>query len=309
MERRSCSFGGSFVLSGVEESAGLPALRLRIPRRLARRSSCWQVTGLWPEALLQRRSTRNDKSLRPKLLHVGTRSDAWPASARLKWQSARRSRQSAATSSAQPMASASSWRQPLMASASSWQRRRLAAGRACGEMGPWRSTRPRPASGRTSRPRSDWPPPPPSSPSLRRSSPAPPLGALVKARHLRPQAARSLAPDAQARILATVLDPGEPLMPGPPRLAAPRPPAGPPRRLPRRARPFRTRTASSRRRPTRRRPSRAEKAKAAVGPLASFPAGEVRTYLNTLWLQDPERWGALEDADDWLPGASGAGTT
>ncbi len=40
------------------------------------------------------------------------------------------------------------------------------------------------------------------------------VGALVKARHLRPQAARSLAPDAQARILATVLDPGEPLAQG-----------------------------------------------------------------------------------------------
>ena len=40
------------------------------------------------------------------------------------------------------------------------------------------------------------------------------LGVLVKARHLRPQAARSLAPDAQARILATVLDPGEPLSQG-----------------------------------------------------------------------------------------------
>ena len=36
---------------------------------------------------------------------------------------------------------------------------------------------------------------------------------------------------------------------------------------------------------------------------------EVRTYLNTLWLQDPERWGALEGASDWLPYASGAGTS
>ena len=37
------------------------------------------------------------------------------------------------------------------------------------------------------------------------------LGAIVKARHLRPQAARSLPPAEQARILAGVLDPGEPL--------------------------------------------------------------------------------------------------
>jgi len=40
------------------------------------------------------------------------------------------------------------------------------------------------------------------------------LGALAKARHMRPQAARRLPPDAQARILATVLDPGEPLAQG-----------------------------------------------------------------------------------------------
>ena len=41
-------------------------------------------------------------------------------------------------------------------------------------------------------------------------------------------------------------------------------------------------------------PASAEKVQAAVAALASFPAGEVRTYLNTLWLQDPDRWGALE---------------
>ena len=40
------------------------------------------------------------------------------------------------------------------------------------------------------------------------------LGALVKARHMRPQAARKLPPEAQARILASVLDPGEPLAQG-----------------------------------------------------------------------------------------------
>ena len=40
------------------------------------------------------------------------------------------------------------------------------------------------------------------------------LQALVKARHMRPQAARSLDPDSQAAILATVLDPGESLAQG-----------------------------------------------------------------------------------------------
>ena len=118
----------------------------------------------------------------------------------------------------------------------------------------WRSNRPRPASGRTSPPRSDWPPPRPSSPSLRRSSPAPPSASLVKARHLRP-AGRPLA-----RARRAGPHPGDrprprrAALPGPARLAAPRPPPAAPRRLPRRARRCRTRTASSRRRPTRQPP-------------------------------------------------------
>jgi len=118
------------------------------------------------------------------------------------------------------------------------------------------------------------------------------IGALVKARHLRPQAARALAPDAQARILATVLDPGEPLSQGllvglhlADRRALLRafldglklphddgilkeeadalPPVG------------------------------EESARTALAALGDFPPDQVRTYLNTLWLQDPERWGAL----------------
>ena len=134
------------------------------------------------------------------------------------------------------------------------------------------------------------------------------LGALVKARNLRPQAARSLAPDAQARILATVLDPGEPLSQGllvslhlghrRPLLAAFLDALA----LPHEDGVLKEEADAAP-------PVTSEKAKAAVGALASFPAGEVRTYLNTLWLQDPERWGGLEDADDWLGGASGAGTT
>ena len=124
------------------------------------------------------------------------------------------------------------------------------------------------------------------------------ISALAKARHLRPQAARALAPDARARILATVLDPGEPLAQGllvalhlgqrRPLLRAfldalalphedgvlkeegdaPGPPVTP------------------------------ERAKAGVAALASFPPAQARTYLNTLWLQDPDRWGALEAAAD-----------
>jgi hypothetical protein len=119
------------------------------------------------------------------------------------------------------------------------------------------------------------------------------VAALVKARHLRPQAARALAPDAQARILATVLDPGEPVAQGllvGLHLADRRPllcafldglklphedgilkeeaDAGPPA-------------------------SEAD-LRAAVAGLGAFPADQVRTYLNTLWLQDKERWHSLE---------------
>jgi len=124
------------------------------------------------------------------------------------------------------------------------------------------------------------------------------IGALVKARHLRPQAARALAPDARARILATVLDPGEPLAQG--LLVA---------------------LHLGQRRPLLRAfldalalphedgvlkeegdapgsPVTPEQAKAGVAALASFPPAQVRTYLNTLWLQDPDRWGALEAVAD-----------
>jgi hypothetical protein len=125
------------------------------------------------------------------------------------------------------------------------------------------------------------------------------VGALVKARHLRPQAARSLAPDAQARILATVLDPGEPLSQGllvslhlahrRPLLAA---------FLDALALPHEDGVLKEEADAVA--PVALEKAKAAAAALASFPAADVRTYLNTLWLQDPDRWEALGRADDWL---------
>lgn len=119
------------------------------------------------------------------------------------------------------------------------------------------------------------------------------VGALVKARHLRPQAARALAPDAQARILATVLDPGEPLAQGllvSLHLAHRRPLLG--AFLDALGLPHEDGVLKEEDGPAE--PASAEKVQAAVAALASFPAGEVRTYLNTLWLQDPDRWGALE---------------
>lgn len=126
------------------------------------------------------------------------------------------------------------------------------------------------------------------------------LGAIVKARHLRPQAARSLPPAEQARILAGVLDPGEPLAASllvalhlkdrRPLLVVFLDAVGLPHEegllkeeadaLP---------------------PMTDDKARAGVLALkAAFAHDQVRTYLNTLWLQDPERWRVLSNTDDWL---------
>jgi hypothetical protein len=126
------------------------------------------------------------------------------------------------------------------------------------------------------------------------------LGAIVKARHLRPQAARSLPPAEQARILAGVLDPGEPLAASllvalhlkdrRPLLVAFLDAVG----LPHQEGLLKEEADSL--------PAVTED-KARAGALAlkaAFPVEQVRTYLNTLWLQDRERWSALAHSDDWL---------
>jgi hypothetical protein len=125
------------------------------------------------------------------------------------------------------------------------------------------------------------------------------LGVLAKARNMRPQAARSLAPEAQARILAAVLDPGEPLAQGllvslhladrRPLLAA---------FLDALAIPHDNGVlAEEAENPP---PLPLDKARQAVAAVASFPRAQVLTYVNTLLLQDPQRWGALEHAEEWL---------
>ena len=121
------------------------------------------------------------------------------------------------------------------------------------------------------------------------------LSAVVKARRMRPQAARTLPPDAQARILATVLDPSESLAQGllvDLHLAERRPLLG--AFLDALALPHEdgilTEEAESAE------PVSVEAARAAVAALESFPRQQVETYLNTLWLQDEERWAALPDA-------------
>jgi hypothetical protein len=127
------------------------------------------------------------------------------------------------------------------------------------------------------------------------------LGVLIKARHMRPQAARALAPDAQARILATVLDPGEAVAAAllvSLHLGSRRPllttfldALG----LPHENGVLKDEGAASEA------PISEEAARAGVRRLAeSFPKNEVETYLNTLWLQDPDRWRVLAESPSWL---------
>ena len=118
------------------------------------------------------------------------------------------------------------------------------------------------------------------------------LGAIVKARHLRPQVARSMSPEEQGRALASVLDPGEPVAAAllvALHLGARRAMLD---RLPRRDRP------PARGRPPQGRGRRGHAGRRALRAgldalKARFTAHEIRTYLNTLWLQDPDRWDGL----------------
>ena len=118
------------------------------------------------------------------------------------------------------------------------------------------------------------------------------LGVLVKTRHLRPQAARALAPEQQARILSSVLDPGETvagfllvaLHLGERRallkafldaLKLPHDDGI----LKEEADKIEITDASI---------------ETAVKDLSGqFPREQLEVYLNTLYLQDPERWGVL----------------
>jgi hypothetical protein len=117
------------------------------------------------------------------------------------------------------------------------------------------------------------------------------LSAIVTARHMRPQAARRLPLDAQARILSTVLDPGESLAAAllvslhlahrRELLSAFLDALG----LPHENGILKDEGVTA--------PVDAAAAQKGVAALTAFPRAEVEAYLNTLWLQDPERWDAL----------------
>ena len=123
------------------------------------------------------------------------------------------------------------------------------------------------------------------------------LGAIIKARHLRPQVARSMPPEEQARALASVLDPGETvaaallvtlhLADRREMLTTFLDALGLPHEegiLKEEADTVGLDTARLR---------------AGLDALrARFPAHQVRAYLNTLWLQDRERWDGLRQLPD-----------
>jgi hypothetical protein len=126
------------------------------------------------------------------------------------------------------------------------------------------------------------------------------LGLIVKMRHMRPQAARALDPEARARILAQVKDPGDALASallvalhmGERRslLATFLDAVG----LPHEDGALKEDAPEGA-------PLKEDAARAGVKALrAAFPASQVDTYLNTLWLQDPVRWAVLEKTPDWL---------
>jgi hypothetical protein len=121
------------------------------------------------------------------------------------------------------------------------------------------------------------------------------LAAIVRARRMRPQAARALSDEARVATLAAILDPGETLAASllvtlhlgtrRPLLAAFLDALS----LPHEDGILKDEADGAP-------PPSVDALRAAVASLATFPSHEVETYLNTLWLQDPDRWAALERA-------------
>jgi hypothetical protein len=119
------------------------------------------------------------------------------------------------------------------------------------------------------------------------------LAAIVKARRMRPQAARALSDEVRSQALAGILDPGEALAAAllvalhlgerRPLLKAFLDALGLPHEdgilkeeadaLP---------------------PPTPEAVTRALAALGTFGRPEVEAYMNTLWLQDPTRWASLE---------------
>jgi hypothetical protein len=126
------------------------------------------------------------------------------------------------------------------------------------------------------------------------------LAAIVRARHLRPQVARQMGAEEKAKSLASVLDPGESVASA--LLVALH--LGPRRAM---LAPFLDAVGLAHENGLLKdeagEPVSEAAARAGVQALlASFPRNEIETYLNTLWLQDPDRWPALAASPEWLTG-------
>ena len=126
------------------------------------------------------------------------------------------------------------------------------------------------------------------------------LAAIVRARHLRPQVARQLDAEEKARSLASVLDPGESVASA--LLVALH--LGPRRAM---LVPFLDAAGLAHDNGILKdeagEPVSEAAARGGVQALrASFTPAEIETYLNTLWLQDPDRWEVLAASPEWLSG-------
>lgn len=121
------------------------------------------------------------------------------------------------------------------------------------------------------------------------------LGAIIKARRLRPQVARTLPAPERTRILASLLDPGESVAASllvALHLAERRKLLA--RFLDQLGLPHEDGILKEdeTQPPT---PIAEDAARAGAAALrAAFPEHQVQVYFNTLWLQDPDRWGVLE---------------
>ncbi len=126
------------------------------------------------------------------------------------------------------------------------------------------------------------------------------LGAIVKVRKVRPQVARTLPPEEQAKALAALSDPGEPLAAsllvalhlGERRamLATFLDAVG----LPHEEGLLKDDEDGNA-------PLAEEEARQGVTALiANFPRPWVELYLNVLFMQDPIRWATLEKSRDWM---------
>ena len=126
------------------------------------------------------------------------------------------------------------------------------------------------------------------------------LASIVRARHLRPQVARQLDAEEKARSLASVLDPGESVASA--LLVALH--LGPRRAM---LVPFLDAAGLAHDNGILKdeagEPVSEAVARAGVQALrASFTPAEIETYLNTLWLQDPDRGEVLAASPEWLSG-------